>query len=431
MWDKEQLCSYGVDALLASGADEAQFSLIESEKHELNLDAQRLSLLRTAHDTQATLVAIKNARKGTSRINQVKRDAMDKAAIDCVDIAQAALPDAAHALAPAQPQASFSRGGELPERDQMLFRLQEFMKTVAQRYPKVLLRQAFLDFTHTRGCLVNSHGVNFRTRKGVYRLTVTFSAQDGDDVSSFNYTSVAMPDLDNELIVCGSLERLLKQSQEQIRTTPVAGKFVGDVIIAPDCLGEVIGFLARSISDGAMIAGTSIYKDRLNEAVADAQLCLHSCPRSEEICDGYFLTGDGYAAKDSTIVERGVLKSYLLSLYGARKTGRQRSGNDGRSWVVDGGSFSLDSMIQSVDRGVLLSRFSGDSPTPSGDFSGVAKNSYLIKDGVVAQPLSESMIAGNLADMLMNITAISQERVNFGYGMAPWVKVSGVTVSGR
>jgi PmbA protein len=61
----------------------------------------------------------------------------------------------------------------------------------------------------------------------------------------------------------------------------------------------------------------------------------------------------------------------------------------------------------------------------------VAKNSYLIEDGEIRGPISESMISGNFVDMLKNMTAISREQVDYGFSILPWIAVSGVTVSGK
>ena len=103
----------------------------------------------------------------------------------------------------------------------------------------------------------------------------------------------------------------------------------------------------------------------------------------------------------------------------------------GGALVVDPGTTSLGDMLKSVKKGLLMARFSGGQPSSSGDFSGIAKNSYLIEDGMVKHPVSESMVSGNFAEMLKSITAVSKERVDFGYGIYPWVAFSGVTVSGK
>jgi PmbA protein len=91
----------------------------------------------------------------------------------------------------------------------------------------------------------------------------------------------------------------------------------------------------------------------------------------------------------------------------------------------------FDDMVKSVEKGVLLSRFSGGSPADNGDFSGVAKNSYLIEKGKIAYPITEAMISGNMADLLMDITNVSAERTDFGFAVLPYVAASGITVSGK
>ena len=83
----------------------------------------------------------------------------------------------------------------------------------------------------------------------------------------------------------------------------------------------------------------------------------------------------------------------------------------------------------SVKEGILITRFSGGRPNDRGDFSGIAKNSYYIKDGKLAFPIQETTVSGNMVDLLQNITGISVERLNFGSSILPWVKVSGITAS--
>ena len=87
-------------------------------------------------------------------------------------------------------------------------------------------------------------------------------------------------------------------------------------------------------------------------------------------------------------------------------------------------------MIASIDRGIIVGRFSGGAPSSNGDFSGVAKNSFLIENGRIGPALSETMISGNLADMLQNVGGISAELVCSGSYVLPWVVFRGVVISG-
>ncbi|MCZ6616907.1 MAG: metallopeptidase TldD-related protein, partial [Gammaproteobacteria bacterium] len=154
---------------------------------------------------------------------------------------------------------------------------------------------------------------------------------------------------------------------------------------------------------------------------------VHSRPL--DLAGGYFVTGDGYRTENSTIVCNGILNSHLLNLYGARKTGLERAKTGGGCYVVDPGGQSVDSMIGDVERGVLITRFSGGRPNDKGDFSGVAKNSYYIEGGEVKHPVSETMISGNMAELLHNIVGISRERADFGDSIYPWVRTTGVGIS--
>jgi len=178
-----------------------------------------------------------------------------------------------------------------------------------------------------------------------------------------------------------------------------------------------------------MISGTSVYKDKLDEQVTSDLLTLRSGPVSDEICSGYWVTGDGYKAHNSTIVDAGKLNSYLLGLYGANKTGYQRAVNSGGCYIVEPGESSYDELISQVEQGVLINRFSGGRPNDRGDFSGIAKNSYYIKYGEIQFPIRETTVSGNMIDLLQSIQSVSSERLDSGSSLLPWIRVSGVTAS--
>jgi PmbA protein len=71
----------------------------------------------------------------------------------------------------------------------------------------------------------------------------------------------------------------------------------------------------------------------------------------------------------------------LLTNYGSKKTGKPIGPNRGNSYIIKPGDQSYEDMIKSVEKGILLCRFSGGMPNASGDFSVVAKNSYYVENG--------------------------------------------------
>ena len=99
--------------------------------------------------------------------------------------------------------------------------------------------------------------------------------------------------------------------------------------------------------------------------------------------------------------------------------------------VVDAGDKTLDEVISTVNKGIIMGGFSGGEPGVNGDFSGVAKNSFLIENGKIKCALSETMVNGNLAEMFNNIRAISKEQICDGGSVLPYIAVDGIVISGK
>ena len=126
-----------------------------------------------------------------------------------------------------------------------------------------------------------------------------------------------------------------------------------------------------------------------------------------------------------------MLKAHSIGLYAAKKTGRPVTKNTGWDLVVEPGEKSLEEIIKSVDKGLVMSSFSGGEPGTNGDFSGVAKNSFLVENGEIKYAVSETMVNGNLGEIFKNIRAVSKEQVCDGNSVIPYIAVDGVVISGK
>ncbi len=416
-----------LDALLKRGFRKARVRLVGSDQHELQAEFGHTNLLRTTHNTELGLLGIVDDKQGTLTLNNVSDDGLADAVENLWAVTSGSRADSANDIAEAQPKRVFKSGPDAPDLDLMYQRIAEALDHAKSNYPTLKMGNASISFASRQALFLNSNGVDFDTTRSAYHANLMFTARDGTDVSSFNYTGVTLAALDKPLVSHATTDALMKQTTEQVRTKKVPHKFTGDMIITPDCLGDFLGFLLGNIGNQPLISGTSLYKDSLGQPVADAALTLHSRPR--DLVGGYFVTGDGYEAQNATVVEEGVLRSFLLDHYGARKTGRARAVTGGGAWVVDAGTTPLPAMIRDVKNGILITRFSGGRPNDKGDFSGIAKNSYYIENGAVAFPISETMVSGNMAELLTNIIAVSSERADYGSGIFPWVRVGGIGIS--
>lgn len=431
MTGKQSVPANCVDRLLKKSIEKAESNLLLTRKIEMNIEGGEFSLMRTTDDVSLRITGISGNRSASTVVNKTGDAALAEAVLQLENLIESGEIDPSVDIAGFQREESFTRGPAEPDTDKMYARVDEFVKRAEKMYPTLILEQAILDHTVKNRYFANSNGVRFASQRGAYNFMTMFTSKEGKNTSSFNYSAVSAENLNRNLWELGTMDMLMKQSTEQTTTGEIPGTFTGDVIITPDCLSDFMGTVAGYLKDYPMMTGTSIYRNSLNTRIADDRFTLRSMPVSEELSDGYFVTADGFKAENCTIVENGVLRSFLLSLYGSRKTGLEKAVNTGSFYVVDPGDDSLEDMMKSVERGLLLCRFSGGSPSSSGDFSGVAKNSYYIENGEIRYPVSETMVAGNIKEMLNSVKSISAETVNNGFSVLPWITFSGITVSGK
>lgn len=420
-----------VEALKSAGADKAQAALSRGEQSELNVDAGRMSLYRSTANVSVGMTAIADGRKGSVSLNRFDDDSIRTAAADALSLARSSEPDPANDISPARPLERFSKGDSEPDSAAMYDRLREFIDYSKSHYPTTRLEQCVLNFGRGQSCYTNSNGAEFEEHSGVYSFFAMFTSKEGEDASSFNYSGATQRSLSKALKDWGSIDLLMRQSTEQIRVSPVKGSFTGDVILTPDCLGDFIAYLdGVYLGDYSLITGNSPWKGKLGQAVISPLVTIHSNPNGPDIEAGYSFTGDGFRAENCALVEKGVLRNFTLGLYGSNKTGKPRCPSGGGAIIVEPGQSPLNDMIKDVKRGLIVARFSGGSPSDNGDFSGVAKNSYLIEDGRVVRPVGETMIAGNVGALFGAVRAVSQERVDYGSAILPYLLAGGMSISG-
>lgn len=413
----------------AAGFDRAATRIVSDEFHELQAENGAINLMRTNFETDVGMTGIKDNKKASLSVNKTDSETLGETVAKLDAMASGATPDEAHGIAESQPAEEFNAGPSEPDYDKMYDRIVEVQEYAKQKYPDLHFGSVAVTFNNRRSCYVNSNDVRFESRRGVYQVSTMFTSKRGKQTSSMNYFNYSSFDLDKPIYEMVNADDLLKQSTEQIETQNIPGKFTGDLLITPNALGSFVGFLTGKISDGALISGTSVFKDKLGEQVTSDKLTIDSCPTATDVSGGYWVTGDGYKAQDMQLLENGVLKSYLLGLYGSNKTGLPRAVNAGGCYRIQEGETSLDDMVAGIEQGILITRFSGGNPNERGDFSGIAKNSYFVKDGKIQFPIKETTVSGNMVSLLQSIKAVSKERLNFGSNILPWVLTDGVTAS--
>ena len=421
-----------IEKLKALGADMAYCTASSGETREFNVDGGEFSLFRTLFDNSLTITAFIGGKKGSVGINSFDEDKVDEACKNCIASAESSTADPAWALAPDCTEKTFTKGAVTPDLNRLFDRSAELCETIKRDFPLIVIEQMIVTHENAHSVYRNTNGAVYTKDAGYYNFDLMFSAHEGEQGSSFYSSGVVCDNLDKPAIELGSIRKDLEDVQKQIYTKTTEGKFTGTMLLCPGCLNDFMGSIVdKFASDTTILEGTSIWKDAIGTKVADERLTVSFAPCHEDVVCGQSYTTEGFIAEDFDFIKNGKLESFVTSLYIANKTGVQRAKNSGGNMVIEAGDKSLDEIIAGIEKGILVGRFSGGDPAQNGDFSGVAKNSFLIENGKISCAVSETMISGNLAEMLNNLVAISKERVADGYSVLPYAAFDGITVSGK
>ncbi len=151
---------------------------------------------------------------------------------------------------------------------------------------------------------------------------------------------------------------------------------------------------------------------------------------------------EGVPSRRTVVIESGVLKSYLLNTYAARKLGMKTTGNASRGLAgnagIGHGNFFMEKGVQTpeqiiagVPNGFYVTELMGSGVNiVTGDYSRGAVGLW-IRNGELAFAVSEVTIAGNLKEMLIGMEAVGSDLEFRGALAAPTLKIGEMTVGGK
>ncbi|WNB76516.1 metalloprotease PmbA [Methylomonas koyamae] len=183
------------------------------------------------------------------------------------------------------------------------------------------------------------------------------------------------------------------------------------VLFAPEMASGLIGALLGAISGGSLYRKSSFLLDSLGTRVLPEFVRIHEQPLLKCALGSASYDAEGVATRARDIVCNGILKSYILSTYSARKLGMQTTGNAGgvHNLIVEPGERDFADMLKLLDTGLLVTELMGQGVNRvTGDYSRGASG-FWVENGTIQFPVQEITIAGNLKEMLRNIVAIGKD----------------------
>ncbi len=418
-----------LDVMRQAGFEAAQVSLRHSALTEVNATNDEASLLRSHERLQLVLRGLLGQRKAATALDGAALDDATRlqAAVERLRADALAAPaDEANAVSAGQ-QLRCVQGPQQPDRDALVDTLRELLAWRASHAPLFRLGEAVVSHQCTRTVTLTSAGSALHTAVGHCAVEAMGAARDGARASSFNGAGGSTHALVAAAVPAAfGLDAMMREAVDSLSPQPLPGKFVGDLVLSPHALADLLGWLLGQLGDERLISHSSVYREQVGQRIAVPAFTLRSRFDGPGVTP---VSADAFVAAPVQPVQAGVLSTLLPSLYGARRTGLPHVPTAAGGWAVDAGDTPLAELLAGVGHGALAGRLSMGRPAASGDFSGVIKNGFLLSGGARGPALAESMVAGNMGRMLLDITAISRERLDTGAWLLPWVRVSGLHFS--
>ncbi len=214
------------------------------------------------------------------------------------------------------------------------------------------------------------------------------------------------------------------------------------IVFDPDAGRAILGLLLGVSSGGAIYRKSSYLVDREGTEVASKLVHMADDPLIPRAPGSRPYDGDGLPSRKNVVVEGGVLKTYLLDVYSARKLGRRSNGCASRgvggsphvsssNFIMERGTSKRDEIIAGVPRGLYVTSMMGFGfNAVTGDFSRGAEG-FLIEGGKLGRPVGEVTISANLDDILKRIDAVGDDLDLRSSTACPTFRVSRMMVAGR
>ena len=212
------------------------------------------------------------------------------------------------------------------------------------------------------------------------------------------------------------------------------------VLFDPRIGASLVGHLAGAISGAAIARGTSFLLGKLGERIFAPGITIVDDPLRPHGLRSRPFDGEGLAVAPVTIVEDGMLQTWLLDSASARQlamapTGHAVRGGAGAPGVgttntyLAAGQLSREDLFADVKLGVYVTELIGQGVNSvTGDYSRGAAG-FLIENGQITAPVDEFTIAGNLTEMFLHLTAASDLEFRYATNV-PTLRVDGMTIAG-
>jgi len=440
----EQMAADAIQQALAGGATDAECTISEGEEFSVSVRMQEVENLKEAGSRGAgirVLTGEKGAqRAGSSYTSDLSPEGIEKMVKAALELAKITSVDPFGGLP--EPNELGKLEGDLKLYDDAIakmtteWKIDQAMRAEKAAFdfdPRIQLSEGASFDSHTgRRIFANSRGFVGSYRTSSCSLSVVPVAKDdaGMERDYWHTSARSSGRLESpESVGRIAAERAIRRlNARKVPTQKVP------VIFEPRTAGQFLGDIFGAVNGGAIYRQASFLTGKLGEKIASDALTVVD----DATIPGLFGTtpfdDEGVASRRTMVIERGVLKSYLLNTYSARKLNLKTTGNAGigpGNFFIEAGATPPAEIIANIPSGLYVTELiGGGANTVTGDYSSGAAGLW-IENGKLTYPVSEITIAGTMQQMLQGIEQVGSDLEFRGSVAAPTILIREMTISGQ
>jgi len=444
MEEYKKLAGEIVETGLSNGADTVEVSLIETVDFDVLVRKSRVENLTESISRRVAITLSVDKRRATLSSSDLSEESIRSLVMEGIELCSIMdrdeffdLPDPDELGAAWENLEIFDENSLHVDPTKKIELATDVEKAALRLDGRIISDGGFFSSSVQKIVIANSMGFCEGYRRTLNSVGVSCAVDEikkeghniGKKQSSYWYsTSIFFDRLDPvESIAEKAVERTIRKLgavKPRTRKVPV----VFDNITA----SEFLSYIASAVNGGRIYRKESFLVDMLDRRIASDQVTVIDDPLLPAKLGSRPFDSEGVRSRKNTVLEKGVLKTYLLSSYQARKLAMKTTGNSGgaSNFYMVPGKHDPDEIISSVDEGLYLTFLSGPGANiVTGDFSRGAQGIWIRK-GRLAEPVDEFTITGTFQEMLKNITMVANDIDWKRKITAPTMRIDEMTVSG-
>ncbi|MEC9140313.1 MAG: TldD/PmbA family protein [Chloroflexota bacterium] len=422
-------------------AEQTEIFQVSSRSTPVSFEANRLKSVDDRDSNGVALRIIKNGRIGfSSTTNMADMNGLVARAVEI-------LPFGAKASMEFPPASQYA---DIPTFDQATSDLkpEELVETGSHIIDKLhtewpdVMWSASLSKTIATTRLLNSNGCHAEETTSAISIGVEGTLVKGTDMFfAWESQSTCYPTLDISKIV-RSIERKLYWAED---VAPAPNGSI-PVIFTPSAVADLLlEPLLEGFNGTNIVQGSSPLIEKLTTQMLDPRITLWNDPTIPYIPGSSAFDDEGIPCNRLPLIQKGVISNFIFDLQTAGQAGVRSTGNahrglgsqpapDSSVLIIDPGETTFSEMIAGYSKALIVESFlgAGQGNTLGGDFSANVLLGYAVENGKVVGRVKDTMVAGNVYNILKNLDALGSESEWVeGFLLAPALSCTGVSVSSK